>query len=237
VSTRNQTLCAWSGIAFVVLFTIGFWPLAHFLPPPSPRAGAEVIAAAYRENTLSIRLGTLLTLGASGLMLPFVAAISMQMRRMEGRYPVLSYAQLASGTVGVLFFIIPSVIWSLAAFRPERDPQLTLLLSDMGWMLFLMPFASFVVQSLCIGLAILGDRAPDPVFPRWTGFFNFWVAALVAPGGIITFFKSGPFAWDGLFGFWIPLVIFFAWYLILFVYLRVGIARQGAASDLAGYPT
>jgi hypothetical protein len=229
MNSRSQLLCAWSGVVFIALFTLGYWPLAHFLPPPSPRADAAIIAAAYQQHTLQIRFGTLITLGASGLMFPFVAAIAIQMRRMEGADPVLAYAQLASGTAGALFFIIPSVIWTIAAFRPERDPQLILLLSDMGWLLFLMPFASFVIQALCIGVCILGDTSAQPVFPRWTGFFNFWVAVLVLPGGIITFFKAGPFAWDGLFGFWIPLVIFFAWYLVLFVYLRAGIIRQSSA--------
>jgi hypothetical protein len=230
MNTRNQLLCAWSGIAFVVVFTIGFWFLANFLPPPSPRATAAEIAALYRQNTLQIRFGMLLMMACSGLISPFVAVIAVQMKRMEGKASVLTYAQLSSGSVGVLFFVLPALTWSITAFRPDRDPQLTLLLNDMGWILFLMPFTSFVVQNICIGLAVLGDKSEQPAFPRWVGFFNFWVSVLFLPGGIITFFKSGPFAWNGLFGFWVPLVVFFIWYIVMFLFLRAGILSQAKLS-------
>jgi hypothetical protein len=227
MSTRHQLFCAWAGIAFVVLFTVGFWFLAQYLPPPSPRAGAAEIAALYQQHTVQIRLGMLFMMGCSGLICLFVAAIAVQMKRMEGANSVLTYAQLSSGTVGVLFFVLPALIWSIAAFRPDRDIQLTLLLNDAGWIMFLMPFTSFVVQCVCIGLAILGDPNERPVFPRWVGFLNLWAAVLFTPGGLITFFKGGPFAWNGLFGFWIPLVAFFAWYIVMFVFLRAGIVVQG----------
>jgi hypothetical protein len=214
-------------VLFVALFTVGFWFLAHFLPPPSPRSPAGDIAALYQRNTLPIRLGTVVMLAAATFMFPFVAVIALQMKKMEGQQPILAYTQLASGSAGVLFFIVPTMMWTIAAFRPERDPQLILLLNDMGWLLFLMPFSSFLVQSVAIGLAILGDRSARPAFPRWAGFFNLWVGVLLVPGGIVTFFKRGPFAWDGLFGFWIPLLIFFAWYGVLFIYLRAQILREG----------
>jgi hypothetical protein len=217
-------------MAFVALFTVGFWFLANFLPPPSPQASAADIVATYRTHTVQIRTGMLVMMASSGLIAPFVAVIAVQMKRMEGSTSALTYTQLSSGTVGVLFFILPALLWAVTAFRPERDPQLTLLLNDMGWIVFLMPFTSFVIQNVSIGLAILGDRSEKPAFPRWMGFFNFWVAVLFLPGGIITFFKSGPFAWNGLFGFWVPLVVFFAWYIVMFVFLRAGILSQADLS-------
>jgi hypothetical protein len=230
MNSRNQLICAWSGIAFVAVFTIGFCILANFLPPPSPRATADEIAAIYRQHALPIRFGMLLMMGCSGLIAPFVAVIAVQMKRMEGKASVLTYAQLSSGSVGILFFVLPALIWAVTAFRPDRDPQLTLLLSDMGWIFFLMPFTPFVVQNISIGFAVLGDKSERPVFPRWVGFFNFWVSVLFLPGGIITFFKSGPFAWNGLFGFWVPLVVFFVWYIVMFLFLRAGIKAQAQLS-------
>ncbi|MGH8595934.1 MAG: hypothetical protein ACREXT_04670 [Gammaproteobacteria bacterium] len=226
MNTRNQLLCAWSGIAFTIAFMVGFWIVAGFVPPPTPTATATEIAAMYQNNTWQIRTGLLLMMAASGLMSPFLAVISIQMKRMEGSPHILTYTQLSSGTVGVLFLIIPCLIWTTAAFRPERDPEMILLLNDFGWILFLLPFTSFVVQNFAIGLAILGDKNAEPVFPRWVGFFTFWVAILFLPGGLLTFFKTGPFAWHGLFAFWIPLNIFFAWYIVMVVYLRRGIIAQ-----------
>lgn len=229
MNTRNQLIGAWCGPAFVVLFTIGYWLIAHYLPPHAPTATAEDVAALYRQHTTQIRLGMLLMMSCSGLMAGFVAVIAVQLRRIEGQTPVLTYTQLASGTVGILFFILPALLWTAAAFRPERDPELLLLLNDLGWIFFLMPFTSFVVQNLAIGLAILGNDGAAQPFPRWAGYFNCWVAVLFVPGGLLTFFKSGPFAWNGLFVFWVPLVVFLLWYGIMFVLLRSAIQRQATA--------
>jgi hypothetical protein len=229
MNTRNQLLCAWSGVAFAILFTIGFWPLTHFMPPPSPTVGALDVAAMYQAHTNQIRLGLLVMMGASGCILPFAAVISAQMKRMEDTPSVLSYLQLASGAVGVVFFIVPCLIWSVAAFRPERDPALIQLMNDAGWLMFLMPFTTFMVQNFAIGIAILGDKSAQPVFPRWVAFLNFWVAVLFLPGGLLTFFKTGPFAWNGLFAFWVPFVVFFTWYMVMFTMLRKGIIAQDAA--------
>lgn len=226
MNTRSQLLCAWSGILFTFLFMIGFWPVSHFVPPHHPTASAADIAAIYQQNTSLIRLGLLLMMTSSGFMSPFIAAISIQMKRMEGSPHILTYTQLSSGTVGVLFLILPCVIWTVAAFRPERDADLILLLNDLGWFVFLMPFTSFIVQNFAIGFAILGDKSAAPVFPRWVGFFTLWTAVLFIPGGLITFFKTGPFAWNGLFAFWIPLNVFFGWYLVIFAYMRKGIIQQ-----------
>lgn len=231
MNTRTQLLCTWSGPVFVVLFTIGFWFLAHYLPPPSPNAGAEDIAALYREHTGPIRLGMFLMMACSALVAPFVAVISVQMQRLERGPGVLAYTQLAAGAVGILFLILPALLWTIAAFRPERDPNLILLLNDMGWICFLMPFGTFSLQNLVIGLAILGADGASQPFPRWAGYFNLWVAVLFVPGGLLTFFKTGPFAWDGLFVFWVPLVVFLLWYSAMFLLLRSAIKQQAAAGQ------
>ena len=49
------------------------------------------------------------------------------------------------------------------------------------------------------------------------------------PGGLLTFFKTGPFAWDGLFVWWIPFVIFFAWYVLMFI-VMVGVVKRQAST-------
>lgn len=229
MNTRNQLLCAWCGVAFAILFNIGFWPLTHFVPPPSPTASALDVAAMYQAHTNQIRLGLLVMMAASGFILPFAAVISAQMKRMEDTPSVLSYLQLASGAVGVVFFIVPCLLWSVAAFRPERDAELIQLMNDAGWLILLMTFTTFMVQNFAIGLAILGDKSAQPVFPRWAAYLNFWVAVLFLPGGLLTFFKTGPFAWNGLFAFWVPFVVFLTWYLLMFMMLRKGIIAQAAA--------
>ena len=69
------------------------------------------------------------------------------------------------------------------------------------------------------------------MLPRWLAYFNLWVAFLFVPGGLILFFKTGPFAWNGVFTFWLPLSIFSLWFIVMFVALRKSIANQAAEEE------
>ena len=126
-----------------------------------------------------------------------------------------------------LVFVFAGVFWTAAAFRPEHDPELTRMLNDPGWITMLMTFSPVIVQNISVGLCILSDRLPEPVFPRWVGFYNLWVAVLFVPGGMLTFFKTGPFAWDGLFVWWVPFLVFFTWYVGMF-FVVLGVVKRQA---------
>jgi hypothetical protein len=228
VNTRMQMLCAWTGPILLLTFVIALWLFAGYVPPMSPSLTAEEVAAIYRENTTMIRIGMLCVIASCGLVASWVAVITVQMKRIEGARPVLAYTQLAAGAVGIFLFLLPAMCWTLAAFRPDRDPQLTMLINDLGWFILVMPFGPPIVQNFAIGLAVLTDKSPRPVFPRWVGYFNIWSGVLFIPGGMVTFFKTGPFAWSGLLAFWVPLFVFGAWFLAMFVALR-GAIRQDTA--------
>ena len=227
MNTRNELLCAWSGAVFVVVFMVGFWPLANYLPPASPSASATDIAAMYQQHTLQIRLGLSLMMLSFALILPFAAVISIQINRMEGMPSALSYTQLASGSSNAVLAMIPCLLWTTAAFRPEGSADSIRIFNDMGWITFLWPVGTFVVQVVAVGLATLGDKNERPIFPRWFGFFNLWCAVLFMPGAMLTFFKTGPFAWNGLLVFWLGVTAFFGWYTVTFAVLRTSIIRQG----------
>lgn len=229
MNTKNQLICAWAGVAFLLLFFIGLWPVAKFFPPHSPTASAAEIAAIYQQDTTVIRLGMLIMMVAAALQLPFAAAISMQLKRIEGPFPVMAYTQLGAGALAVFILTVPVMVFIAATFRPERAIEMTQLLNDLGWLLFVMPFGPAVIQSLAIGLAILSDKSPKPVFPRWLAFFNFWVAVLFLPGGMIPFFKTGPFAWNGVIAFWIPAGVFGVWFIVMFPMLLKAIKSQAAS--------
>jgi hypothetical protein len=229
MNTRTQLFCAWCGIAFVALFTLGWWIIAGFVPPMSPALTGDEVATTFQQNTGAIRFGLMLTMISGGLTAPWVAVIAAQMKRIEGEFPVLTYAQLVAGAVGIVIIILPPLIWTAVAFRPDRDPDLMLLLNDLAWLIFIMTFSPAFFQNLVIGLAIFSDRGEFPVFPRWLGYFNIWVAILFIPGGLITFFKTGPFAWDGLLAFWVPLLIFFLWFFVMFAALLKTINQQKVA--------
>ncbi|MDT7644921.1 MAG: hypothetical protein QOC75_1921, partial [Pseudonocardiales bacterium] len=87
----------------------------------------------------------------------------------------------------------------------------TQLLHDIGWFMAFLAAIPFVLQALATGAAILGDHSPQPAYPRWLGYLGLWVALLLAPGDVLLFFHTGPFAYDGLISYWIPLLGFGGW--------------------------
>lgn len=226
MNIRNQLWCTWSGVIFLILFALGWGLIARFVPPPAPAMSAAEIADFYRQNTQMIRLGLVITQVSCIFLPPWVAALSVQMRRIEGGSPVLAYTQLISGLAAMLVILNSTLIWGTVAFRPERDAELLLLINDLGWLIFTMTFAPFSTQGMAIALAIFSDKGAVPVFPHWLAYFNLWTATIFLPTGLILFFKSGPFAWNGLIGFWVPVGVFGAWFVVMTVFMFKALKRQ-----------
>lgn len=231
VRINSQTICILSGPIGFLMFGLGIWPLAHFLPPLAPSATAEDIAGIYQANTLGIRLGAVLVMLGASLFAPFFAQISVLMKRMEGDAAPWALTQLVSGTVVVVAFFLAPLIFSVAAFRPERAPEATQLINDLGWITLVIPVLPAVIQTLAIGFAIFGDKNPRPVLPRWFGFFSLWVAVLFLPGCLAAMFKTGPFAWNGLLAFWVPAVIVGLWSNVMAFLMLAAVGRQDSARD------
>lgn len=228
MNTRSQIVCAWCGFLCPLFMFGGLWPAAGFFPPTQPTADAMQIVTLYEENLFGIRLASILFIIAGALCGAFGAGIAAQMRRMETREtPVLTYGQLAGAIPQTLFFILPALVWSVAAYRLDRNPEITQALNDIGWFIFVMPFTLPFLQNVCLGFAIISDKNPKPVMPRWLGYFNLWLAILYVPGGFITMFKTGPFAWNGLLAFWVPGGLFSVWFYVMWYYLVKAAREQG----------
>ena len=224
-NSKTQRVCAWSGVVGVMLFFSAFL-FAQFVPPPGPSLTQEEVVAMYQNNTTGIRIGMVLMMISSMFISPLVALISNHLRRIEGNNRLMTYTQLSSGTVGILFFNIPAVIFLITAFRPDRAPELTYLMNDFAWIITVMVWPPAFMQNVSIGVAILQDKSANPIFPRWLGFFQFWVALLFIPGAFVPFFKSGPFAWNGLLSFWVAGSVFSLWFIVMLVMLLKVIKRQ-----------
>jgi hypothetical protein len=221
-------LCGWCGVAFLVLLGIGWIPLAHFVPPPAPSDSAPQIAHFFAQHRDGIRFGMILTMIGSTLLMPFFAAMVIHMRRIEGRHSVLAWIVLGLGAIFVLEFIYLAFFWQVATFRAGRSSALIQLLDDMAWIPFLGLTSTAIVQNIAFGWAILTDKRANPIFPRWLGYFNFWVALLFTPGTFNMFFKHGPLAWNGLLAFYLPLGVFFIWIIVVSVYLVKAAGHQVA---------
>lgn len=209
-----QRACIWSGPVFIVIMLVCLI-IMGFIPPPSPAYDAAQIAAYYEENRTLLRVGGTVLMQFSILMLLWVAAISIQLRRVEQGPPILSTVQLICGVCGNFLFTFMAAAWTVAAFRPEREATEIQAWHDFGWFLLIMPVTVLSVQAIAIGIAVLSDVRKQPLFPRWVGYFNFWLALLLLPGSLVTFFKTGPFAYDGLLVFWIALALFPSWTFVM----------------------
>jgi hypothetical protein len=228
----DQRICAWGGPFCAVFLGAGLL-IAGFVPPPSPTLTAAAIAAMYQVHANAIRGGMILGLVGIAGYIALVAVISVQLRRMRNISRLPAYLQLGAGSIGVLTVMFPIMIFAIAAFRPERNPSLTQLLNDAGWLVIIPAFPTFIAQFSAISFGIFQDRSPNSVYPRWAAYFNLWVAGLFIPGGFAYFFRTGPFAWNGLFAFWLAAAAFFCWLLVMtwLVLRAIGDAAQAGESS------
>lgn len=225
-----QQVCIWSGIPMVIFLFVGLWPIAGFIPPLHPWAPATDIANIYRTEAMSIRFGLAMSFLSIMLILSFGSAIAAQSRRIEGQTPILTYIQIAGFSSGTLVFIVPWIAWFTAAFRPERSDSEIMLLNDFGWMFFVTAFFPFFMWNVALGAAILTDTRKKPIFPRWSGYFNFFVAMSFVPDICVPFFQRGLFSWEGLFPFYLPFFVYFCWILVMIWLTHVAIRNDPTLS-------
>jgi hypothetical protein len=203
-----------------------------FIPPPSPKLSGDQIVALFSHDQDRIRLGGVLMVLGSAFLFPWVAVISVQLRRIEGPYSPMATTQLGSGALGAFLFLTPMIVLEAMAFKPDHlNPEVASTTYYLAWLFFIGTPVFAVIQNLSIAVAILQDTSPTPVFPRWAGYFNIWIALSFVPGVCCYFFDSGPFAWRGLLPWWIPLSCFGLWMAVMATLLLRAIAVQQAADE------
>ncbi len=227
---RIEILCAWGGPAFLGLFVIGFWFVAGLVPPPSAADSAQQIAHFYAVNAGRLRAGMLLALIAAPLLVPFIVVLSAQLRRSDPRLAPLATVQLVCGAILVVEVLIFVVLVAVAAFRPERSPEVTQALNDTAWTFLLWAFTAPTLEYAAIGVAVLMDGSEQPLFPRWVGYFDLAVALVFAAGGPTLFVKRGAFGWDGVLAFWAVFVAFSLWVTVTFRTILNASARGARSS-------
>lgn len=221
VKFRLYRMSVWCGVLVLIAATVAFSVVGHLTPPPSPTAGADEIAKFLADNRSGILWATVIM----GLFVPFFYAFavitSLQIRRIEGGWGLLSMVQLTTAVVAPTGWVYPLAVLATAAYRPGRDPQLVLLLSDQFWLTYVGIAVIFVFNLASIGVAALVDRRSEPVFPRWFGYLNFILGLLLLPGVFVYVATDGPFAWNGLFTNIIPSIAFIIWKIaMIYVLLR-----------------
>jgi hypothetical protein len=226
MSTSNQKICLWVGMAMMPLLFLGFGLFAKFIPPPAPSASAVTIAHMYASNRTGIRIGMFIATAAGALLCFLFAVIATQLKRIEGRHSTLMYVQLLAGACTVLEFILPPLFWQNAAFRADRAAATVQTLNDLAWLPFLGITGTLLAQQVVIAIATLRDKRAEPILPRWTGYANLWAALAIVPASFVVFTHTGPLAWNGVLAFWLVLVDFFVWMCLIAYSMNRAINHQ-----------
>jgi hypothetical protein len=210
---RSELFAAWCGPLFVLFFGVG-WLVAGLVPPPAATDSPAKIADFYRVHAGQMRAGMLLALTGTGFAIPFIVALTRQLRRGNPESTIWADTQLVAGTLVLAGVLIPVVLIATATLRPERSPDLDQALNDAAFTMLLWAFVPATVEAAAIGYAVLADRSVSPAFPRWTGYFDLGVAAIYGLGAPTLWVTQGAFGWDGVLTFWLVFISFALWVLV-----------------------
>jgi hypothetical protein len=230
---KTQLIALWTVPVFGIIYVIAFVAFPGFLPPMSPNLTADQVAAFYRDHTAAVQF-SMVTYDLLGVMLiPFFMVIVVQMKRMATQSHVFAYCYLTAAVSGATIFALANIFYLVAAFRPDRNPELTMLLNDMAWITFIAPVGMIVGQNLLLGLAVYFDGGPNPVFPRWVAPFSITTAVAIAPAALAAVVKTGPLAWDGLVSFWLRNGAYATFLVVMFFVVRAALHRQAVEEGVA----
>ena len=223
---KTQLISLLTAPVFGVILLIAFLAFPGFFPPMSPDMTADQVAKFYADNAAMVRF-SMITFNLCGIMLvPMFMVIVVQMKRMATQSHVFAYCFLTAAVSGATLFALADIFYLVAAFRPDRNPELVQLLNDMAWMIFIAPVGMVVAQLLLLALAIYFDNGPNPVFPRWVGHYAVATALAMAPAAGAAVFHTGALAWDGVVSFWLRNGAFALFVVVMFFVLRAALHRQ-----------
>jgi hypothetical protein len=233
-NTDGELILFWTLPVLGIIWVSAFLLFPGFVHPMSPTMSAEQVAAFYRnpDNLPLIRWSMILFNWFGIGLIPLLALIVMQIRRMAHHTHVLSYCYLGCLTGGPTLFFLADLFWLLAAFRPERDPRLTQLFNDLAWVTFIGQVGFLIAQSVFLALAIYLDRQPRPIFSTWVAHFNLLIALALAPASFVGLALSGPLAWDGLLSFWVRNGAIGLWIVVMGLVLHAAISRRRSEEGL-----
>ena len=231
VNTKGQRILLWTVPPAAALFALGFFLFPVFSPPLSPTLSPEQVASFFADNTTGILGVAIMCNLIACSLVPLFAVTAVQISRTATSSSVFTYAYVICTGVGLTAFILADYCWAMAAFRPERDPQLISLLNDMAWFFFIAPVGTIIGQNLCLAISVYLDARPDPIFPRWVAHFNIATAVLLVPSAFSVLHTSGPLAWNGSLSFALRLGVLAIYVVVMFVVLLGVVNRQGAERE------
>lgn len=227
-SVNGELILLWAMPVIWLFWLASFLAFPGFVEPMSPKMTAEQVAAFYfdPENLPRIRYSMIVFNWFGVALIPLLAMMAMQIKRMAHRTPILTYCFIGCIAGGPTLFCIADLFWLIAAFRPERDPALVQLFNDMAWITFTSQVAFLIAQNVFLAFAVYLDRQERPIFPRWVAHFNLVTAAAMAPAAFAAMYFDGPLAWDGLLSFGVKNAAIGIWIVVMTFVLGGAVYRQ-----------
>ena len=236
-SLRYQLWCAWSGPAFLLTFIVFWGILGTNLPAPvSPSLNPHDVTTRYLGSWTEMRIGFGLSLIAVVLYLPWTAMLTVQMARIEGKFPVLSLLQLLGGGLTVMVVSFSAMFWAVALLRPDRDPSQMQLLNDTGWLCIDLQYACTTLQMYAMAAVGLTDKSSKKLFPAWVCWLTIFCGTSFFPASLTGFVTTGAFAWDGIGSYYLPYFCWLCWYGIASLYMIAEIRRRTTSPTLQAVP-
>ncbi len=229
ISSRAQRFMLWWGYIMMIVFGLSFAFLIKLVPPNPATDTAEITAAFYRENSVSIRIGAVISSWCAGFAIPIYAVLAAQSARLEKGIPIWAILQFGGGMMMTIFLVLPPLFWGTAAFSAERAPELTLLMHELANLTLITTDQYFIFNMVAIAYIALSRRNhPLNPFPRWYGYYVIWGALMFEVGAFAFLPRTGPFAWNGLLTFWVPFCVFGVWMTITMFVMLAAIKKQEA---------
>jgi hypothetical protein len=233
---RELWFAWWVMVIFYQLYGVLFFFVTRVQPPPSPAWDTPTVVRWFDDHGLGIIAGFSVVFLVAGMCAPMNALLAYSMRRMSvSRLFAYSYLIIYS-LAAVPGMLVMAIAMTVAALRPDRDPELIHWLYDFAFLSFSGTMGVFMIGSLVWMVAVLLDK--NRVFPKWFGYLslcNALTEVVVAPAWI---FQRGAFAWNGAIAWWINMVVFVLYTFVFIVLLRKMIEREdfgaGQLPDLPG---
>ncbi|MGW8375463.1 hypothetical protein [Streptomyces sp. ODS28] len=211
-SPKAHRLYLWMGLGLIIPYVIGFFPMAEFLPPPSPGWSAMRLSAWIVEHRLGVQLACVVMIFGATLCAPWGAALAVWTRKTESRFPLLHGTQLISLGCGVCIIVLVNIFWAAAAYRAgQTSAQVTQALWDMGWFLFIFAVPPFIAWLVSLALGILWNPPDHQLFPRWSAYMTLALCLNWGTDVVIVFFKGGQWTYSGFTGMWLIFGTFSLW--------------------------
>ena len=218
--SRWDRLALLAGVAFVLMFVVGYVVTTAAGDAPGDKATAEEMLAYYVNDSASAGIGAYLWTLSAVPFLWFLASLRSTLRAVEGASGRLSTAALAGGIAGIALLVV-SAATNFGAIFIADDDNLT---AEAAQALFTLGLTAFLAAFLFMGImagatAIVALRTR--LLPKWIAWTGLVIAiGLLTPAVFFVFF------------------LFLVWIVVLSVALyRRGAAPEPAAAETPTTPT